>query len=55
MSFTIEEERGTFTRRSREHNGYYAGDFSQVPMPTPRQLVAMTQLRPVGFTASSPR
>ena len=55
MSFTIEEERGTFTRQTRAHNGYYAGDFSQVPMPTPRQLSAMTQLRPVGFSPLGPR
>ena len=54
MLFTIGEERGTFTRRSREHNGNYAGDFSQVPMPTPRQLAALTQLRPVQLSPLSP-
>ena len=32
----IEEESGTFTARSRHrHNGYYAGDFSQMPVTVP--------------------
>ncbi|WP_167880584.1 hypothetical protein [Nocardioides guangzhouensis] len=55
MSFTIEEEQGTCTATLRQHDGYYAGDFSQVPMATPRQLAAMTQLRPVGFDSPLPR
>ena len=27
-SIFIEQESGTFTRRTHPHNGYYAGDFS---------------------------
>jgi hypothetical protein len=31
----IEEERGTFTRSVRAHQGYYAGDFTgRSPRPT---------------------
>ena len=31
-SLFIEEESGTYTPRSRHpHNGYFAGDFSQMP------------------------
>ena len=29
-SIVIEEERGTITRSSHPHNGYYAGDFRAV-------------------------
>jgi hypothetical protein len=33
-SLTIEEESGIYTSRVRHpHNGYYAGNFSQVPRP----------------------
>jgi len=28
----IEEESGTFTGFQHQHNGYYAGDFSQAPL-----------------------
>ena len=32
----IEEESGTYTSRYRHpHNGYYAGDFSQMPVTVP--------------------
>ena len=48
-SIYVELESGRSAGRVHPHNGYYAGDFSQVPMPTPAQLTAMTQLRPVGF------
>ena len=34
-TLTIEEESGTFSRTWHPHNGYYAGDFSTVPMPLP--------------------
>jgi hypothetical protein len=44
--FMVEEEQGTFTRAARRHNGYYAGDFSEVPMATPRQLAALVSVRP---------
>lgn len=44
--FIVEEEQGTFTGPDRRHNGYYAGDFSGVPMATPRQLAALVSLRP---------
>lgn len=27
----IEEETGTYAGRTRSHNGYYAGDFKDVP------------------------
>ena len=47
--FTIEEDSGTFTGSLRRHNGYYAGDFSRVPMATPQQLAALARLRPTGW------
>ena len=51
MSFTIEEERGTFTGTPRQHNGYYAGDFSQVRMRTAPELAILTKMqRPVTRT-----
>ena len=43
MSFTIEEERGTYTRIPT-HHGYFAADFRDVPEATPRQLAALTRL-----------
>jgi len=42
--FTIEEESGSSTRTRRRHDGYYAGDFSRAPMPTPAELAALTRL-----------
>jgi hypothetical protein len=33
-SLIIEEESGTCAGKHHQHNGYYAGDFSEVPMPT---------------------
>jgi hypothetical protein len=50
--FMVEEEQGTFTRTAHRHNGYYAGDFSGVPMATPRQLAAVTSLQPTSFPRS---
>ena len=50
--FMVEEEQGTFTGTTHRHNGYYAGDFSQVPMATPRQLAALSSLRPTTFPVS---
>ena len=47
--FMVEEEQGTFTRTAHRHNGYYAGDFSEVPMATPRQLAALTALQETTF------
>jgi len=41
--FTIEEESGTYSRPRRRHDGYYAGDFSRAPMPTPTELAALTR------------
>jgi hypothetical protein len=36
MSHIIEEESGTFVPRAQHaHNGYYAGDFSDVPVVVP--------------------
>ncbi len=34
-SILIEEERGTFSRCSHPHNGYYAGDFRAVRATEP--------------------
>lgn len=42
--FTIEEESGTYSGTRRRHDGYYAGDFSRAPMPTPGELAALTRL-----------
>jgi hypothetical protein len=53
-NFNVEEEHGTYTGRIHSHNGYYAGDFSGVPMITQRQLAELTALRPPIFK-SSPR
>jgi hypothetical protein len=39
-----EDESGTWHGRVHPHNGYYAGDFKDVPMATPRQLAAITAL-----------
>jgi hypothetical protein len=40
-TLTVEEESGTFTRRlvDNAHRGYYAGDFSRVPLHDPRRVV----------------
>ena len=38
-SLIIEEDRGTFARRERRHNGYYGGDFSSLPLRSPLDLV----------------
>ena len=54
MSFTIEEDRGTYERTSHRHDGYYAGDFSQVPMASPQQLAALIRLCPAGSTTHHP-
>ena len=46
-TFVIEEEHGTYTRTiHHDQNGYCAADFRDVPMQTPRQLAALTALRP---------
>jgi hypothetical protein len=42
----IEEESGTFVERPQHpHNGYYAGDFSDVPFQAPdlRFLLSLTR------------
>ena len=51
--FTIEEESGTYTGSSRRHNGYYAGSFTRNPMATPRELAAVTNIRPPAFVSAS--
>ena len=45
----IEEESGTYSGTFRHpHNGYYAGDFSQVPLNVPElRLVLPQPARPV--------
>jgi hypothetical protein len=42
---TIEEESGTYTGPVRQHNGYYAGDFSRTPVRTAGELSALVKLR----------
>ena len=37
----IEQETGTYTGFRRQHNGYYAGDFTDVPPTTQSQLDAL--------------
>ena len=39
-----EQESGTWSGRPHPHNGYYAGDFTDVPRATPSQLAAITAL-----------
>ena len=39
-----EEETGTYSGPVHPHNGYYAGDFRDVPMATRAQLAAITAL-----------
>jgi hypothetical protein len=51
--FTIEEDSGTYTGPRRRHNGYYAGDFTRVPMRTASELSALAQLRPPTFPTDS--
>jgi hypothetical protein len=43
-SLIIEQESGTWTGSIHPHNGYYAGDFSDVPPPTQSQLAALMSL-----------
>jgi hypothetical protein len=40
-SLIIETESGTFTGKRNPHNGYYAGDFSDLPRLTQNQLAAL--------------
>ena len=49
--FVIEEESGTFSGTVHPHNGYYAGDFSRLPMGTARELSALADPRPPSVTA----
>jgi hypothetical protein len=52
--FTIEEDSGTFTGSLRRHDGYYAGDFTRVPMRTASQLSALARgSRPPTFPLKS--
>ena len=42
----IEEDSGTYlTRREHPHNGYYAGDFSEVPFRPMAPLLTWTTHR----------
>ena len=43
-SLIIEDESGTWTGRIHPHNGYYAGDLSEVPPPTQSQLATLMAL-----------
>jgi hypothetical protein len=43
-SLLIEAESGTWTGRIHPHNGYYAGDFSDVPRLTQSELAALMTL-----------
>ncbi len=40
ISLVIEEDRGTFSKRPRRHNGYYGGDFGKLPCPSPATISA---------------
>jgi hypothetical protein len=40
-SMIIETESGTFTGKHNSHDGYYAGDFSDLPRLTQNQLAAL--------------
>jgi hypothetical protein len=40
----IEAESGTWTGSIHPHNGYYAGDFSDIPPATQSQLAALMSL-----------
>jgi hypothetical protein len=42
-SLMVEEESGVITRTRHQHNGYYAGDFTEVPF---RELLMTTFQRP---------
>jgi hypothetical protein len=53
--FIIEEESGTFTGTFRQHNGYYAGDFSHTQVRTAQELSALANLRPPSVMASPGR
>jgi hypothetical protein len=44
--YTIEEESGTLSGSPRQHNGYYAGDFSTTPMAAPSEITTLARLRP---------
>jgi hypothetical protein len=41
VSMILEEESGTWTGSIHPHNGYYAGDFRDVPPTTQGQLDAL--------------
>jgi hypothetical protein len=43
--FIVEEDSGTFTGTARRHNGYYAGDFADIPIRTVGDLSAVPRLR----------
>ena len=43
-SLIIEKESGTWTGCIHPHNGYYAGDFRDVPPLTQSELAALTTL-----------
>ena len=44
--YTIEEESGTLSGSPRQHNGYYAGDFSQASQPRTRSHADHTVYAP---------
>jgi len=54
VSLIIEEDRGTFAKRERRHNGYYGGDFSTLPYIGPAGL-SSTRTRPRTPTSSPTR
>jgi hypothetical protein len=54
MSFTVEQEHGTFTGARHGHNGYYAGDFTNTRMRTPSELAALTRLGSRTFAPRRP-
>ena len=46
MSWSIEEDTGSYAGTWHPHNGYYAGDFSSTAVATRQQLDTITRMRP---------
>ena len=53
MSWSIEEDTGSYAATRHPHNGYYAGDFSSTPMATRQQLDTITRMRPPALPSRS--
>ena len=44
-TITVEEERGTYVRSPHRHNGYYAGDFSNLDLTVPFRATTYASVR----------